>query len=97
MANIQTKKTLVVTQQGPVMGVTPTGQGLVIAIGNEGVEHMALMNPQEATQLGVNIIRLAQQVEMLQAAEAMQQPNPNRVPVPGSAIELVKGSNGRRG
>lgn len=93
MANIQTRKNMVVTQQGPAMGVTPTPQGLIVALANEGVEHCALMTIQEATDFGVNIIRLAQQSEFMaraeQASAVMQMPG-GKVPNLG-----IVGANGK--
>ena len=90
MANIITRKNMVVgANQGPVMGVTPTANGLVLNLANEGVEHISVMTPEEATTFAVNVIRLAQQCEFMRA-----QSSPALVQRP--PIEIVE-SNGRKG
>lgn len=76
MANIMTEKDVVAKINDPeakTMGLAVGPGNVLIRIRNEGVTHIAGLQPNEAIQMGVGLIQLAQQAAAMQQQIQQQQ------------------------
>ena len=82
---IQSKKSLVIGPQPSDLRLG-VGRGVVaVIVINEGVEHQCELDPEEATGLGVMLLKLAGQVEVSNAARSIIAPGVHASPLGGGA------------